>query len=260
MSADRARKLLDDIAGQYGQLLGTNLIGVYEHGSLSFGCFTWKVSDIDFLVVVRREPGQQEKEEMIRLLMDRLPDAPEKGFEMSVICGRHLRPFVYPTPFSLHYSNAHLEACRADISGYCRSMNGEDKDLAAHCMVTKEKGRRVRGAEIDEVFGEVPRKDYLDSILGDVENACGEIEENPVYVSLNLCRVLAAIEEDAVLSKDEGGRWGLQRLDDQWKGFIHKALNAYSGGAAMKTDPDEARRFAGHMLERINKAVSIKHI
>ncbi|MBF0777492.1 nucleotidyltransferase domain-containing protein [Streptococcus cuniculi] len=33
--------------------VGSNLVGIYVHGSLAYGCFSWEQSDIDFLVVVK---------------------------------------------------------------------------------------------------------------------------------------------------------------------------------------------------------------
>ena len=253
MTAEAARRLLAEVAERYRETLGENLIGLYEHGSLAFGCFEWSVSDIDFLVVVKREPTLPEKKRLIGILLERLNDAPQKGFEMSVVLGKHLRPFVYPTPFELHYSNAHLPACRKDAEAYCMGMNGTDRDLAAHCTVIRAVGRRVTGEAVGKVFGEVPREDYLDSICFDVEGAKEDILENPVYVTLNLCRVLAAVRENRVLSKKEGGEWACRALDKRWEKLIRQALAAYAGGR--EPDKEEALFFAEHMLPQINNEI-----
>ena len=50
-AGSRALALLDTVAGRYEEILGKNLVGIYAHGSLAFGCFSWERSDIDFLVV-----------------------------------------------------------------------------------------------------------------------------------------------------------------------------------------------------------------
>ena len=47
---------------------------------------------------------------------------------------------------------------------------------------------------------------------------------NPVYVILNLCRVLAAWGEGAVLSKEQGGTWGLANLPEEY----HRQLTHYA--------------------------------
>lgn len=251
-TAADARALLDEVAAEYREILKENLVGIYEHGSLSFGCFSWAVSDIDFLAVVRRELRQEEKEALIRALLKRRECAPQKGFEMSVVLSEHLKPFVYPTPFELHYSEYHLNAVMEDLSAYCARMHGCDRDLAAHCTVIRAKGRTVIGETIEQVFGEVPREDYLDSIRFDVENAEEDILENPVYAALNLCRVLATAKEGLILSKQEGGKWGCEKLNGRWKKLLQEALAAYSGEEALRIDAADAKAFAEYMLNEID--------
>ena len=255
MTAKDARYLLQETAGEFQKILKENLVGIYEHGSLSFGCFRWEASDIDFLAVVRRPLTLAEKEGMICTLLERRERAPDKGFEMSVVLQEHLKPFVYPTPFELHYSEGHLESVRKDLAGYCAGMQGTDRDLAAHCTVVRAKGRTVVGEKIGDVFGEVPRSAYLDSILFDVESAEEEILENPVYTALNLCRVLAAAKENLVLSKAEGGRWGMNMPDGRWREFVRSALSAYENGTVFQPEAEAARQFARTMLAEINKQI-----
>ena len=53
------------------------------------------------------------------------------------------------------------------------------------------------------------QKDYFDSIWSDIEEAETEIMDNPTYIILNLCRVLAYKKEELILSKQEGGKRGI---------------------------------------------------
>ena len=250
-----ARQLLKEVSDEYQEILGENLVGIYAHGSLAFGCFRWAVSDIDFLVVVQEKLTQTEKEMLIGALLKRRGEAPEKGFEMSVVLQKHLKPFVHPTPYELHFSNSHLSAAMNNLTAYCAGMNGRDCDLAAHCTVIRAVGQTVVGLEIGEVFGEIPMADYLSSILYDVESAEEDILENPVYVTLNLCRVLAAVREGLILSKREGGQWGLAAPDLRWRAMIEGALAAYEGGEAFEPEAEQAREFARHMLQSIIKGI-----
>lgn len=57
---------------------------------------------------------------MVQVLLELEKEAPPKGFEMSVVLEKYCGSFVYPTPFELHFSNAHLESCRKDLKAYCR--------------------------------------------------------------------------------------------------------------------------------------------
>ena len=127
------KPLLDAIRDDFRRILCENLIGMYVHGSIAFGCFTWEHSDVDFLVVVRRPLTHGQQVELIRSLIARTPDAPPKGIEMSVVLEKYCRYFEYPTPFELHFSNGHLAQYCMDIDGHCRKLHGcLDPDLAGH--------------------------------------------------------------------------------------------------------------------------------
>lgn len=243
------RVLLQRVCNEYAHILGPKLTGIYLHGSMAFGCFTWATGDIDFLVVAEEPLTQEEKEALIRVLLDLSPDAPPKGFEMSVVLRADCKPFRYPTPFELHFSNAHHHRAEADLSAYCRDMHGDDPDLAAHCTVLWHRGEVLLGAPISQVFGEVPRSCYVDSILADVRSAPEDIRENPVYVVLNLCRVLAFLQDGAVLSKRQGGEWALTHLPEESHPMVTAALAAYGGAAFPEGMALEA--FATDMLGRI---------
>ena len=74
---------------------------------------------------------------------------------------RNCDPFVYPTPFELHFSNAHRESCKKDLFSYCRDMHGTDRDLAAHFTVIRKAGFALCGTDAASLFGEVPEEAYL---------------------------------------------------------------------------------------------------
>lgn len=226
---EEAGKVAEMFAAECGEILGDALTGVYLHGSLAMGCFHPLRSDIDLIAVVERELPDETKLRLMEMTVRLNALAPKKGIEMSVVPRQVCRPFVYPTPYLLHFSNTHLKRWQADPREYVRTMNGTDRDLAAHFTVITHRGVTLRGEEIEAVFGAVSREAYADSILYDVENAETEIAENPLYLTLNLCRALAFREEGSVLSKAEGGEWGLRRLPERYRPLIRAALRDYRG-------------------------------
>lgn len=243
--------LLRKIVKAYSHILKNNLIGIYVHGSIAFGCFNWNKSDIDFLVVTSKVPSLQEKIVMIQTLLNLENQATKKGFEMSVVLEKYCNKFIYPTPFELHFSNAHIQKCKDNLTQYCANMNGTDKDLAAHFMVTKAVGIVLYGKDIASVFGYVDKAYYIDSIKSDISNSEDDIERDPVYVILNLCRVFAFVRDGLILSKKQGGQWGIENIPKIYISIIKLALRNYCDDEYLTLDKDLAKKFAAYMKEKI---------
>ena len=243
--------LISRFVAMSGEILNDRLTGIYLHGSAVMGCYQPKKSDLDFLLVVNGALPDAEKRRFMDRLLELDDACPGKGIEMSVVTKDVCDPFVYPTPYLLHYSRMHTGWYRRDPEDYIRKMNGTDKDLAAHFTVIRSRGQCLYGLPVQEVFGEVPEQDYLDSIREDVSGAEEEIAENPMYLILNLARVLAYLEEKKVLSKAEGGAWGLEHLPEKYHPLILSALSEYESGEDVRYDGEAAKAYAAYMLERI---------
>ena len=233
------------------EILKDRLTGIYLHGSAVMGCYQPKKSDLDFLVVVNAALSDAEKRRFMDRLLELDQECPGKGIEMSIVTKDVCTPFAYPTPFILHYSRMHTGWCRRDPEDYIRKMNGTDKDLAAHFTVIRTRGRCLYGLPIPDVFGEVPEQNYLDSIWNDVSGAEEEIIENPMYLILNLARILAYLKEKKVMSKREGGVWGLKFLPEQYHSLIRSALQEYENGSEARYDREPAKNYAAYMLKQI---------
>jgi len=235
------------------EILGDNLTGVYLHGSAAMGCFNEEKSDIDLLVVVEKGVPDEVKRRFMDMVTALNKKAPEKGIEMSIVRREVCDPFVYPTPFELHFSIAHLDWYRTDPKGYIEKMKGTDKDLAAHMTIVRRRGRCLCGAPVGQVFGEIPAEDYFDSIRCDIAQAEEDILSDPVYVVLNLCRVLAYKREKLILSKAEGGRWGMEKLPEGYRGLVGQALAGYENGTPVCPDERLAAEYAAYMLDEIGR-------
>jgi len=234
------------------EFFGNDLTGIYLHGSAIMGCFNPEKSDLDLLVVVKKKIPDEAKRQFMDMVMELNKQAPAKGLELSVVKEEVCNPFVYPTPFELHFSNAHLDWYQSNPQDYVEKMKGTDKDLAAHFTITYHRGMVLYGKEISEVFAPVPREAYLDSIWCDIENAREDIVENPMYLTLNLCRVLAYKKEGLIVSKKEGGEWGLKNIDrPEFQALITTALREYRDNEDMMFDETIAKNFAEFMLEEI---------
>ena len=218
--------ITNQIVTQYKAIIKAELTGIYMHGSAAMGCFT-QYSDIDLLVVINKPLDTSIYRQLIDVIL-KLDNLPAKGVEMSVVLKKHCFNFVYPTPFELHYSNSYYEKYNADSSFICG--NDTDKDLACHFMVTRHRGICLTGEPINQVFANVSRQAFLDSIFYDIADAEKGIAEDPVYHILNLCRTLAYIREEKILSKAEGGLWAICHTDAKFHSIIKNASAEYANG------------------------------
>lgn len=235
------------------EILQDNLVGIYLHGSAVMGCFNPAKSDIDFIVVVKGSMSDADKRAYMDMVVDLNGKGPAKGIEMSVVKQSVCNPFIYPTPFELHFSVAHLDWYLNDPDGYVSKMKGEDKDLAAHFTIINHRGKCLYGAPIKDTFADVPAQDYIDSIWNDIVDAEKEIADNPMYMILNLARVLAYLKDGAVLSKKEGGEWALSNIPERYHSLVQNAMKDYAEGMVVSYDSILAKEYAGYMLEQIGK-------
>ncbi|MDO4459018.1 MAG: DUF4111 domain-containing protein [Clostridia bacterium] len=238
------------------EIFGENLVGVYLHGSAVMGCYNPDKSDIDLIVVVNETPSDEIKRSFMNMVIELNEIAPEKGIEMSVVKRGYCRNFLYPTPFELHFSPMHLNWYKEKPDDYIADMKGEDKDLAAHFTLIRHRGQCLYGIPIDEVFADVPSKYYLDSIWEDICEAENDIIDNPMYIILNLARVLAFVKEGSVLSKKEDGDWAVKNIPCNYHSLIESALSDYSGNKATYSK-DMCVNYAEYMLDEIKETGKI---
>ena len=72
-----------------------------------------------------------------------------------------------------------------------------------------------------------------------------------MYLILNMARVLAYVKEQKVMSKREGGEWGLEYLPEQYHPLIRSALQEYENGNDVRYDRETAKNYAVYMLKQI---------
>lgn len=250
-------KVLSDFVTLCRETMQNRLVGVYLHGSLAMHCFHPDKSDIDLLVVIDGAITDAQKLAFMQRLVMLNEEAPAKGMEVSVVKREYCCPFVYPTPFELHFSNMHLQWFRDNPLDYVQNMKGVDKDLAAHITVINHYGMVLYGEQIAHVFSEVPPKDYADSIWFDIRDAEEAIPEEPVYMVLNLCRVAAFLEEGLCVSKQEGGKWGRENLPEKYRPVIDEALYCYQAGKEMQAEEELLKMFAAEMVQMIGLKMEV---
>ena len=251
ITVDILKYVTEEFTKNVTEIFADNLVGIYLHGSAVMGCFNPEKSDIDLIVVVKNDIPDVDKKAFMDMVVALNANAPSKGIEVSIVKSNVCKPFVYPTPFELHFSAMHLNWYKDNPDNYVQNMKGTDEDLAAHFTIITHRGVCLAGKPIDEVFGEVPEDAYMDSIRGDIAEAEQDILEDTMYITLNLARALAFVREGLVLSKREGGEWGLKNLPLEYHPLIEKALREYAGSGETVYDEERAVSYAKYMLTEI---------
>jgi streptomycin 3"-adenylyltransferase len=256
------KQQLDYFARSLCEIEGDNLIGVYLHGSLAMDCFQPQRSDVDLLVLVDQPPLPARRREWAQEVL-RASAAPGP-IEISFLHRSQYTPWRYPTPFSFHFSEEWRPRISQELQdGSWQGWNWDntpDPDLAAHFTVTRRRGVCLAGAPVAEAIPLVPWAHYLNSILADFTWACERAGDNPVYLALNACRVWAAVEEQLVLSKQEGAGWAQPRLAAELAAIVARAAADYAGQASAEpVEPvsgEEALRVAQWIGAHLKKASS----
>ena len=91
----------------------------------------------------------------------------------------------------------------------------------------------------------------------DLENIEKNIIQDSVYNGLNLCRTLQYLKEEKILSKLEGGKWGLKNLPNNFQKIVQELIDIYWNSIANNNlNNEELKEFAKYMIEKINAEIN----
>lgn len=224
-------------------ICGTNLTGVYLHGSAALGGWTAAKSDVDVLAVVSRSPGAGAKALVAATLTEDAPAAPGAGLEFSLVTASSLKRVGVRPPFELHVATG-PDAKVVDGDGH-----PGDADLVLHYAVCRERGVALFGPPAEEVFPEVSGEMVLSGLGAELAWAG---REAPVrYQVLNAFRAWAYAEDGVLLSKLEAVDWARER--GRFASLAEAAWAAQAGGAEPE-DADDVPRLLQAAMEALNEA------
>jgi len=241
-------------------ILKDEIIGIYVHGSLALGGFNPTRSDIDLIVVVPKSLSACSKKELARYFLD-ISKQPYP-MEISVLSAQQLKPWQFPTPYEFHFSEYWRDRYGQELAEhtelYLNSEARTDPDLAAHVTIMRHCGICLSGKRIELVFPEVPKEDYLASLLGDFEECLQRIQEDPVYCILNMIRVYWYLKEEKIASKKEAGLEGNRLFPEIYRPLISQAIHVYENAEANGTfnekNLNEFKRYLKQQIEELLEA------
>jgi len=250
------RKILRELFLTIRPAVQDNLVGLYLYGSLVMDCYNPRSSDIDIIIVVKRRLLKAHRKKIIAYLKEVC--SKKKRIELNIVCQDNIKNPSYPIMVDLHfeYWGGILE-------------NKLDKEILSNLYTTKERGFCVWGAPIENVFSEIPAQYHLRSVIEDIQHTRKYLHEKtkrigydvPVYWILGACRILVFIREEKILSKLEGGYWGITHLPKEYHSVINQALRSYTGKRQShhNWEHQELESFAEYMIEAILRESKLRN-
>ena len=236
-----------NVASATAAVLGSQLAGVYLHGSAVLGGFDHRRSDVDVLAVCDGPMTAAQQSAVAEALSEpRLP-CPARGLELSVVTLQAARNPTAEPLFELHLATAPDHA--KVIDGHQR---GGDPDLVLHFAVSRTAGRLLGpGLPAAEVFGPVADDLVVAQLAAELrwaaEHAPGE------YAVLNACRAWRFAADGALVSKIDGGGWALGRVQDPGRELVQIALDQQRSIPAAGLDRDAVRQFVRQALSHLTR-------
>ena len=247
-------KVLRETLSNVHSILQDDLIGIYLYGSLAMGCFNPESSDIDVILVAKKRPSKEQRKKVIEYLKGAC--SKNRRIELSIIREDVVQNPQYPIMVDLHFEYW------GDIFE-----NEKDNEILSNLYATKKRGFRVWGMPISDVFSEIPAQYHLRSVIEDLRHTRKYLHESPksvgydpaVYWVLGSCRILAFIREEKVLSKLEGGQWGLANLPKEYHDLVKQALSCYQGKKKEHVwNHEKLEAFADYMTRVILRGSRLK--
>jgi hypothetical protein len=226
---------------------GSQLAGVYLHGSAALGGFDARRSDVDILVVCDAPMKSAQQRAVAKALSEQILPCPGRGLELSIVTLQVAQHPVAEPAFELHLTTAPEDT--KVIDGHQR---GGDPDLVLHFAVCRRAGRLIGpGLPAAEAFGPVPG-DLVAAQLA-TELRWGAEHAPDEYAVLNACRAWRFAVDGALVSKIDGGQWALGRTHDPERELIKIALDKQRSVPAAELDRCAVKQFVRQALTHLTR-------
>jgi streptomycin 3"-adenylyltransferase len=94
----------------------------------------------------------------------------------------------------------------------------------------------LAGPPPSEVFDPVPKADFVDALVADIEALVEDINWDARNVVLTLARIWSGIATDSVQTKDAAAEWALPRISPEHRVVLARARDIYLGAVQERWD------------------------
>ena len=239
--------LLDDLTAAIRTALGANLLGLYLWGSYVLGDFDPRVSDLDLIAVLAKDPDEPQFD-ALRTMHDRLA---KKYLPWA---GRI--EVAYATVATLDEPAAGGEIVRIS-PGEALNRRHSDERWQIDWYVARERGTALYGPLLASLLAPISRAQFVTSVRANIAQQGNWLEHlhgraGQAYAILLMCRALRATLHGDQLSKPAAGRWAQTELPE-WADLIDRAIAWREAAEQEPPAPadDETRRFVDAVRRRI---------
>jgi predicted nucleotidyltransferase len=221
---------LDRIVALVCDVLGPDLVGIYQHGSAVLGGLHPR-SDLDVLAVSARSTTRAEKQRFVHHLLSLSPEGHARpGFrpvELTIVVESEIRPWRYPPSMDLQYGEW--------LRGEFESGNFEpwstttDPDLAPLIKMVLLANHPLLGPPPAEVFEPVPHADFIAAIVSGIDGLLHDLDSDTCNVMLTLARIWSSVATGRVRPKDAAADWVLARIPEDQRAVLTHARAIYLG-------------------------------
>lgn len=222
-------ELLREVAARLPVILGRNLVGVYVYGSLTQRAFDPKRSDVDCIVVTRRDVSEAQ--------FRRLGEWLARAAESNPWAARLQMLFLIRDEVLTMDS----KACLYQFGVLKRGGSDGNPIIWSNVL---ESGLVLYGPRPESFVPEITPGILSAALAREVGYLREEISLKPesewrdvpsyrAYAVLTLCRILYSSSKGTIVSKPRAARWALKHLPEEWHGLIRQAQGGnHRGGPA----------------------------
>ena len=220
---DGLREVVGLLVAGARELLGADYVGAYLQGSLATGDFD-DASDVDFLIVVEREPPRD--------VVGRLQELHRALYAHPSYWGRHLEGSYVPRAALAALPPPRRELLYLDHGSTTFERSGHDRDLAV-LWVLRERGVVLDGPDSKGLVPRVPTEALVSAVRATMTAWAAQIFRDPAVMAtrwyqaftvLSYCRMAETLGTGEVRSKRRGAAWARAAMDPRWRGLIDDAV------------------------------------
>lgn len=249
-SFEDVNKVVNSLANSLKDILGSNFVGLYLTGSLSYGDFNSESSDIDLLVVSNEfiSSEQIKKIEQLHKKIELENKMWTKRIECSYVSKKMLQNILPPKTARPYVGEGRF---------YDEALYGNEWIINIYWLYNR--GINILGPNFKTLIKPVNILDVQEACVRDLfKEWKPKIDDsnylnNPhyqSYVVLNLCRILYTVIGGKLSTKKVSAFW-VKNKYPQWRNLITTAEN-WKYGKDMKLQ-DEARNFIRFTIDEVNK-------